>query len=464
MKLARLLTSIFEKAHKPGSVFPEIVSKSDAVTLNDGLVAPLRYLPDQNRAPTALRAESGVYSKDGEFVALSRLVRNGNRLTFPAQFEAETTEQRNAVYCGRWFDHFGHFILESLARLWCSDDYPDHVLCWSVPEGETARPKQWQLDLVKFLCGERELMFINEPTRFLQVVVPKAGFEIPGRFSTEHVRFLRSHGRPYAPMPKTFLWLSRSKVEPAYGLLNSDVLELHLAATGWQIIYPELLSVEEQVNLLAGAERIAGEEGSALHMLMLVQNPQDLQVDLFPRRSKPETAKKHYDMIATQVGFKQVLHRLQSETRLDRNGNRFLRIAPNFAEHLAALKVPIRQENREKRKASSNTFRDAISDAARNRSYLQIGTSKHFGFEDISAASKTLITQSACMDPRTFDGQKEKLFETSFAEYLEHFQPADDQYDVVLVGDEFGELDIEKDWKKIATSRARNMNKELKPR
>ncbi len=152
---------------------------------------------------------------------------------------------------------------------------------------------------------------------------------------------------------------------------------------------------------------------------------------------------------------------MHSEKLLDRIRAHSLRTAPNFSEHLTALKVAIREGKRNIRKASSSIFRKEISEAVRSCSCLQIGTSLHFAFERISADSKTLITRSADFDPRTFEGQKENLFAMNFAEYLEHFQTADDKYDVVQVGDEFDDLSIKSEWDKIATPNGRYMNEEI---
>lgn len=65
------------------------------------------------------------------------------------------------------------------------------------------------------------------------------------------------------------VYLSRSKLPGNLRMVHEEPeLEKHLIERGWKIVYPERLSVLQQLQALAGASVIAGEAGSAFHLLM----------------------------------------------------------------------------------------------------------------------------------------------------------------------------------------------------
>jgi hypothetical protein len=65
------------------------------------------------------------------------------------------------------------------------------------------------------------------------------------------------------------VYLSRSRLPGNLRMVHEEPeLEKRLIERGWKIVYPELLPVSEQLKILAGARVIAGEAGSAFHLLM----------------------------------------------------------------------------------------------------------------------------------------------------------------------------------------------------
>ena len=65
--------------------------------------------------------------------------------------------------------------------------------------------------------------------------------------------------------------------------------------------------------MLASAERLAGEEGSALHSLVLMPDMEALELDVFPR--KQEMAQTYWT-IAERKGFTQRSHDLGPPKRI----------------------------------------------------------------------------------------------------------------------------------------------------
>lgn len=312
------------------------------LVLSNALVAPLRYLPGQNRIPVALRAQTGLYDEGGRYMHDATLFRLGKALDTPGRFEPARDRPETVLFGGRLFDHFGHFLTEGLARLWCADAFPGAPVAWTVAEGSgPSGLRPWQRDLLDRMVGEREHILVDAPTRFAQVVLAKPGFVIPDRFAPWHRKALERAGVDYRPQPGQRLWLSRRGHDRDEGLLNGASLETHLARAGWRILRPETVPLAEQVAAFAGSEQVAGEEGSALHLALLLRNARRLRLDILARRITAESVKEAYATIARGKGFPHRAHSVPEEIILRTRLAQATRVARHFRGHLDALGVPV---------------------------------------------------------------------------------------------------------------------------
>jgi hypothetical protein len=78
-------------------------------------------------------------------------------------------------------DHFGHFILEAMARLWFIRAYPELPVLWhdiALPIPHTPWPG-WRELAWRLLALDRHVHHvIHEPGRFDQVIVPRPGLTV----------------------------------------------------------------------------------------------------------------------------------------------------------------------------------------------------------------------------------------------------------------------------------------------
>ncbi|MEZ5777325.1 MAG: glycosyltransferase 61 family protein [Paracoccaceae bacterium] len=283
----------------------------------NALIAPIRIRPDlPNNRHTR---NSGVYRPDGTIVFSSIWHRHGGKFFNEAAFEEEQHTKGRAIYAGPLFAHYGHFLIESLARLWYLHENPDPEakIVWSV--GETPNPEfgsealtPLQRRILDMLGLKNEVILVNRATRFDSVVVPGPGFEITDFFHPTQARFLESAGIAYEPEPGLKVWLSRSRLPGAGDKERTKKLEARLAGAGWTIVWPEEMPIDEQMDLLSRCERIAGEEGSAFHTLLLLRNLNGLRVDIAARA---RAIKPTYWEIARIKGFEQHEHAVVKPTR-----------------------------------------------------------------------------------------------------------------------------------------------------
>ena len=82
------------------------------------------------RRHTAFRM--GVLDADGRIVRGSLLQRSYGPVGFAPDPPASVgSDPRSVVFAGHLSYHFGHFILESLSRLWFAAQHPERPIVWA---------------------------------------------------------------------------------------------------------------------------------------------------------------------------------------------------------------------------------------------------------------------------------------------------------------------------------------------
>jgi capsular polysaccharide biosynthesis protein len=207
------------------------------------------------------------------------------------------------VYGGMLMDHFGHFLLEAMARLWFIRAHPELTVLWH----EIALPvphAPWQgwLQEIWHLLGldQHKHHILRSPIRFEEVVVPRPGF------STEGLHPLQAAALAVVPRPTQPIgdrvWLSRSALPDQFGrLLGERELEARLADRGWVISHPETMGIAANANLFACPATVAGFAGSAFHAVLLCAAPQARRRILH----RPSVGNLHYDLVAQARGLDQ---------------------------------------------------------------------------------------------------------------------------------------------------------------
>jgi len=288
---------------------------------HDRIVTPHRWT-----GPNSLRM--GSYNSDGKMDPETGLHRRYDPLlphrlgkTHPVLLHPHE-EFEQGIFGGPLLPAYGHFILESLARLWAAKDYPDCPVLFSVDDRtRTARLTPWMQEILGILDVSNPVALISQPVRVRKLLVPEPGYEIQYRFGRHHAAFL---GRiAWRPVTGKKLWVSRAKLDGKVGACQSRAeLETALVAEGWQIIHPETLPIIDQLEHFATAERIGGEQGSALHTMIFLQSAPGLRLDVFARDPTLSGHRINHNQatICSRRNVQYRLHRVEQEVVLNRSG------------------------------------------------------------------------------------------------------------------------------------------------
>lgn len=250
---------------------------------------------------------AGVMQRiDGQWrpVTGTRLRRRGQEMFDPPEPPAvePVREFERAFFAGYLFNHYGHFVLESLARMWPGSPEQGIPIIWLARTAKKFRP--WMRTIVRRIGVKRKLALVDArhgPTRVRELIIPDPGFVVGELVHPAYAQRLAWH---QAERTGSKLWLSRQNLGELSGLAEEAELEAVLARHGWQSVRLEDHSIEEQARILGGAAHIAGIEGSAFHTLMFVRGYQGT-IDILTRHNNT-----NFDLIARTYGWNQVRHQM----------------------------------------------------------------------------------------------------------------------------------------------------------
>lgn len=178
------------------------------------------------------------------------------------------------VWSGAWHSHFGHFITETflsiLTALPALSERPDaRLLFVNWPSRTQQRPVTFPAHVKWFLervgISESRISVLDHPVRVENLVLPEPAFSAKFRPSPAAVNAIDALGFSFPKKRSERLFLSRSKLPTASRNSGNAEIEVAYEKAGFDIVYPEELSIEDQIARICAAEIIAGENGSALH-------------------------------------------------------------------------------------------------------------------------------------------------------------------------------------------------------
>ncbi len=210
-----------------------------------------------------------VYFGDGEYPANSKI--------------NEINEE--VIYLGYIFNHWGHFLVDCSTRLWYLIDEWDHKkkLCFSVYENSNFKMIENIKKFFEYLGVnvEKQIIFINCPTKFKTVIVPEAGYIANSYYSKQYLKVFDKvvENIPYKDYGYKKIYFTRQKlVKARMSEFGEDLFEKIYMNNEYKIIAPEKCSLEKQVNLIRSAEDIVCMAGTIAHNMLFAKNNQRITI------------------------------------------------------------------------------------------------------------------------------------------------------------------------------------------
>lgn len=227
-------------------------SNDDLITLDSALVVP-------PLSEVRLREQpSGVLDDNGEFVQNSISWTDSIRPVNAAPVIPEGTPisdlSGHYLFGGILYGHFGHFIVESLSRVWGLDSSvgPFDGIIFTP---KIARVNERTLTVYRQMLEAFNItipvLIASNVTRVERLTVPRQGFGMYDLIegSVAFRDYVNRHaGKNIAADGAEKIYVSRSQLGPDRGsILGEYKIEEYLAAEGYEIFHPQKASQNQQI-------------------------------------------------------------------------------------------------------------------------------------------------------------------------------------------------------------------------
>lgn len=251
-----------------------IGSPEKPVTRHDGaLVLPLKVIPGTSAIWGDGLFQGGVCDADGNLIAgqfRSIDEQDTNRSCVrgykPVSDDIEYRDEE-VIFGGILVSHWGHMLVDATSRLWylVSPDSGNRKAVFVMFPGQEF-PYQELFDLAGI--SEDRYEIITRPTKFRTVIVPaEASHSTSANFTSRWMDFFDAASANVQPSEFEKVYLSRTRFK-FQNVIGEQYFEDYFKNHGYHVVYPEQLSITEQISLMAGAKSVATTMGTISHLAL----------------------------------------------------------------------------------------------------------------------------------------------------------------------------------------------------
>lgn len=179
------------------------------------------------------------------------------------------------LWGGFLFHHFGHFLCESVSRLWAAQAVNFESIVFAPRTTDIKVLAKYQQQFIELLGVERQIQLIQEPSEIEELIVPGQGFGL-GRIARGTPEFRAMAARlaeRIEPAGAERIYISRAGVGGSGGILHESIIERNMAEAGYTIYHPQKHPLEAQLAQFKAATHIVGLDSSAFHLAGYVAHP-----------------------------------------------------------------------------------------------------------------------------------------------------------------------------------------------
>ena len=241
-------------------------------------ILPLREIPGDS----TLFGRGGVVDEQGQYVPLSGIE---TRISDSYPFQNPVYRDEKVVYCGYLVNHWGHFLVEAVTRLWYSleQDASIDKYVFFLNENEEREIKGNYREFFVLLGIWDKLELVSTPTTYREVVVPQIAFQCMGYYSPGYLAVFDAIADnaavdpAWTPFEKIYFTRSHFAKENGYEF-GLDSLDDYFRRNGFQILAPEKIPLGQMIYYLRNAGEIASMSGSTPHNMLFAGNGQKLTI------------------------------------------------------------------------------------------------------------------------------------------------------------------------------------------
>lgn len=241
-------------------------------------ILPLREIPGEG----VLFGRGGVVDREGQYVPLSGIE---TRIMGGYPVEKSAFRDEKVVYCGYLVNHWGHFLVEAVTRLWYAleTEEPVDKYVFFLEEGVQREIKGNYKAFFQLLKIWDKLEIIHEPTTYREVIVPEIAFQCMKWYSPKFLRIFDAIAENVVPDPSweqpEKIFFTRSHFAKGNHFdFGMECLDNYFQRNGFRVVAPETLSLGQMIAYIRGAKEVATISGSGHHNMLFARNGQNLTI------------------------------------------------------------------------------------------------------------------------------------------------------------------------------------------
>ncbi len=238
-------------------------------------ILPLR------RDPSLLFGRGGVVDCKGNYVALSGIPK---RVEFSYPVENPEYRDEKVVYCGYLVNHWGHFLIEGVTRLWyfLEKDSTIDKYVFFLDEQEQREIKGNYRIFLELLKIWDKLEIINKPITYREVIVPERGIVCLESYTPKLTKVFDAVAENVIPQPDwdtpEKIFYSRSQfakgLQFEFGFASIDNF---FEKNGYKVLYPEKVPLDRMIHYIRNSQVVASLSGSLPHNMLFANQGQKLE-------------------------------------------------------------------------------------------------------------------------------------------------------------------------------------------
>lgn len=237
----------------------------------DATILPLKSQPE------LLFGSGGVVDKNGKYIEESGIP---GRVFGSYEFKKPAQKNERVVYCGYLVPHWGHFLVEAVARLWYflrNDPSIDKYVFFIEQNRERVISGNYR-EFLELLGVWDKIEIINVPTKYREVIIPERSFKMGQYWSDEFKKTFDAVAEAAISKKSDTeisekVFLSRSQLKAfSYKEFNMDMLDEFFGKNGYKVVFPEKESLSDLICILRSVKTVATLSGSIQHNLLFAKD------------------------------------------------------------------------------------------------------------------------------------------------------------------------------------------------
>ncbi|NUU33383.1 glycosyltransferase 61 family protein [Arthrobacter sp. C9C5] len=190
---------------------------------------------------------------------------------------ADTRLDGQWLYAGSWMHGFGHFLVETLPTLWPLFESGAEFDGIVAHRFNSPRTYDWQFEILRLLTDAEVRVVLDSPAVASQLTVATRPYHYQREISAVADKVWTAVSEAAGGAIAAPVYLSRTLFHKEQGarsgreFANSEAVDDLFREHGFDVLFPETMSVTEQIRAARSAPILAGQSGSALHLSVFQQ-------------------------------------------------------------------------------------------------------------------------------------------------------------------------------------------------